>query len=122
MASALAKFKKEQAHSKVLANIRRKGKELAEARQHTILATGAAFGLGWAEKSDVKLPEVAGLGVSTTLGVGAYIVAESGWGSAQLRRNAQSLADGLLSISAYKLGQEFGEEGEEGGEGEGFGG
>ena len=120
MASALAKYKKEQAHSKVLAGIRRKGRELAEARQHTIFATGAAFGLGWAEKSDVKLPEVAGLAASTTLGVGAYIVAESGWGSAQLRKNAQSLADGLLSISAYKLGQEFGED--EGGEGEGFGG
>lgn len=104
--TALARLREKHADS--LARGRRRAKELVEARQHTVVAVASAFGVGWAEKSGVNIPTIPGFDVTTTIGLLAYVGAETKLGGRQLTKTLQSVADGQLSVSAYKLGADFG--------------
>lgn len=75
----------------------------AEKQQHTIVAVGTAFGIGWAESQKFRLPTFAGVHPSALYGglalLGAYFIRDK-----QFKRIAESVADGLLSVAAHLAG------------------
>lgn len=104
--TALAKLKEKHADS--LSRARRRAQDAVAARQHTVVAVGSAFAVGWAEKSGLTIPTIPGFDPSTTIGLLAYVGAESRIGGAKMSKTLQSIADGQLSITAYKLGADLG--------------
>ena len=109
MASATALAKQNERYSDSLARIRRRGKEIALARQHTMWAVGSAATLGYVEaKKLIPLPQFGGMDTSATIGVCAYIASEAGWGGPGFQRTMGSIADGMLSITGYQFGRDMG--------------
>lgn len=86
----------------------RKARQLAaraaQRQQHTIIALGAAYGLGFAEKRAFALPTIPGVAPEVLYGVLGLVGA---WWlrNVQAKRIAQSLGDGLLSVALYKAGR-----------------
>ena len=83
--------------------------QVAREEKHTIAAIGAAAVCGYAEKEDWNLPKVDTLGTPGTYGALAYIA-----GRYMKSKTLSHVATGLLSVAAYKLTSEGGEEGPKG--------
>jgi hypothetical protein len=81
----------------------------AREEKHTIAAVGAAAVCGFAESRNVDLPHIEALGTPGTYGVVAYIA-----GRYMKSKVLSHVATGLLSVAAYKLTAEGGEEGPKG--------
>ena len=103
--TALARLKDKYAATS--ARRARMARAAVEARQHTGWAVGTSFALGWAEGQGWDLPNIPGFSPAATLGVLAYVAAESKIGGSQLTKIAQSMADGHLSVAAHQFGKDF---------------
>lgn len=82
---------------------KRKAAEVAARNTHTMIAVGAAAAVGLAESQGFALPKVGDIEFTDMAGIGALVIANMGVGGAQTKRMAQSVADGMLSISAYRI-------------------
>lgn len=100
MSTALTKARETYRRSRM-----RAANEIAK-REHTLFAVSASAALGLAEAKGHKLPVVMGLDGTIVFGTLALLVADNMGGSNG--RVLQSLADGLLSIGAYKMGRSVG--------------
>jgi hypothetical protein len=83
----------------------RYGAEIAK-REHTLLAVASSALLGIAEAKGHKLPTVLDVEGTIVFGTVALVAADAVGG--QGGRFLQSLADGWLSIGAYKMGRSVG--------------
>ncbi|RLB68969.1 MAG: hypothetical protein DRH04_06020 [Deltaproteobacteria bacterium] len=79
-----------------------KAKKIAIDEKHTLASAGAAFALGAMEHKNIKLPHIKQLGVEGTYGFLALYFGRQ-TNNAILRH----LATGLLSVAAYKMGNEL---------------
>jgi len=82
---------------------KRKAAEVAARNTHTMLAVGSAAAVGLAESQGFALPKIGDIEFTDMAGIAALILANMGVGGAQTKRMAQSVADGMLSISAYRI-------------------
>ena len=101
MASALAEKEKRLAS---LRKARTVAISAAQRQQHTLVAVGSAYGLGWAEKSKFKLPTIPNVAPEVVYGSGSLVAAYF-LKNKQGQRIAQSMADGMLSVALYKAGR-----------------
>jgi hypothetical protein len=87
-----------------LARARQVAMQQANAQKHTLIACAAGYGIGMAEKKGVQLPTAEGISPALLYGGlalgAAYMIKDKG-----AQQIAQSAADGLLSICAYKQGK-----------------
>lgn len=79
-----------------------KAAELTARNTHTLLAVGSAAAVGLAESQGFDLPKIGDIEFTDMAGLGALVLANVAKG-AQTKRFAQSVADGMLSISAYRI-------------------
>jgi hypothetical protein len=100
MASEIERVRQNMKQSRM-----RYGHEIAK-REHTLLAVAASALLGIAEAKGHKLPTVLDVDGTLVFGTIALIAADQVGGSGS--RFLQSLADGWLSIGAYKMGHTVG--------------
>jgi len=91
-------------HAAMLARARQKAAQAANAQKHTLIAVGAAFVIGEAEKRGMQLPTVTGVDPKLLYGVAAlgagFLLKDK-----TARQIGQSVGDGLLSIVAYNQGR-----------------
>lgn len=76
---------------------------VAKSRQHSLVATGTAGLLGYAEGKGMKLPTVGELAPPATYGLAALAVTFLPVGP-KAKQMAQSMADGMLSVAAHSYG------------------
>lgn len=101
--ASLAKLKKlEGSRLASMGRARKKAQEIALRNQHTLFAVGSAAAVGFAVSRGVELPKVGDLEFTDIVGIGAIIAANALKGE-QIKRTAQSIADGMLSVSAYRI-------------------
>lgn len=81
---------------------KRKATEVAQRNTHTMFAVGSAAAVGLAESQGFALPKIGDIEFTDMAGIGALILANMNVG-AQTKKMAQSVADGMLSISAYRI-------------------
>lgn len=101
--ASLAKLRKLEGSR--LASMRsgaKKTKEIAMRNRHTLFAVGSAAAVGFAVSRGVDLPKLGDLEFTDLAGIAAIIAANALKGD-NLKRTAQSIADGMLSVSAYRL-------------------
>jgi hypothetical protein len=107
MASALLANRLEaekERRTSMLARARGKAQAAAQSQQHTLVALGAAYAIGAAEKRAIALPTVNNLDPKLLYGVAAlaagYMLSDK-----KQRTMANSIGDGLLAIVAYNSGK-----------------
>jgi len=66
--------------------------------RHTIAAVLAGIVLGYAERNSVAIPDVLGIGMPATVGLGAWLL-----GKTTKSRMARHVATGCLAIAAYQF-------------------
>lgn len=66
----------------------------ASSEKHTLMAVGAAIGLGMLEKSGTKIPSIGPLGPAATAGLAAWV-----YGRMSGNVTAKHMATGLLSVA-----------------------
>jgi hypothetical protein len=102
MATKMQKIAERRA--KYMANARSAARKAAQQQQHTLVALGSAYGLGWARAKKFDLPSFGGLSEPLLYGTGAlmlsYFIKDKAF-----KRVSESLADGLLSVAAYQAGE-----------------
>ncbi len=77
--------------------IRHYGRHVAStvgSEKHTLMAVGAAIGLGMLEKSGTKIPTIGPLGPAATAGLAAWV-----YGRMSGNVTAKHMATGLLSVA-----------------------
>lgn len=101
--ASLAKLRKlEGSRLASMKNARARATAVAANNQHTMFAVGSAAVVGFAVSRGVDLPKVGDLEFTDMVGIGAIIAANVLKGK-QIQRFAQALADGMLSVSAYRI-------------------
>lgn len=103
--TALARVREmQEKHSATLARARAKAAAAVKAQQHTVIAAGAAYAIGAAEKRGTELPTIEGVDPKLVYGAGAllagFLIKDQ-----KMRAIAQSVGDGLVSIVAYNQGR-----------------
>jgi hypothetical protein len=83
-------------------NARTRAAQAAMNNQHTMFAVGSAAAVGFAVSRGVDLPKIGDLEFTDMIGIGAIVAANVLKGK-QVQRFAQALADGMLSVSAYRI-------------------
>lgn len=87
-----------------MANARTAARKAAEAQQHTLVALGASYGLGYAKQKGFQLPTFGGLSQPLLYGATAllssFVIRDRAF-----KRVAESMADGLLSVAAFEAGR-----------------
>ena len=104
MAHALARTTARERYARARLRI---GHEI-QRRKHTMTAVVFCGGLGLAEAKGKKIPTIYGLPGESVAGVGALIAGEYVGGSSG--KILQSLADGLLCVASWKIGQMAGKQ------------
>jgi len=101
--ASLAKFKKlEGSRLATMSRARAKATAAAAKNQHTLVAVGSAAAVGFAVSRGIDLPKIGDLEFTDMVGIAALLAANAIKGQ-QMQRFAQSLADGMLSVSAYRI-------------------
>ena len=75
-----------------------KAGQFARDQRHTLVAVGAAAGIGLAKRFNLTLPSVNVLGVAGTYGVAAFLA-----GRFMKNQILEHVATGLLSVAAYEM-------------------
>lgn len=101
--ASLAKTRKpEGSRLASMKNARTRAAQAALNNQHTMFAVGSAAAVGFAVSRGVDLPKIGDLEFTDLVGIGAIVAANVIKGK-QVQRFAQALADGMLSVSAYRI-------------------
>jgi hypothetical protein len=105
MAKRLSKSDKMELRKKIsLSRARTAAKRAAAAQQHTLTSGGAGFGLGFAESRGFKMPTIGKVDPVALYSVAAFI-ASLYIKNPQIKRIAEGLTDGLVSVGLYKAGK-----------------
>jgi hypothetical protein len=103
--TAIARMKDlQERHGATMARARAKAQAAVKAQQHTVIAAGAAYALGAAEKRGTELPTIEGVDPKLVYGATA-LLAGFMIKDQKMRAIAQSVGDGLISIVAYNQGR-----------------
>jgi hypothetical protein len=105
MKKGLAKIRKlEGKRLAAVSRARSMARQAAVKQQHTIVAGGTSFGIGFAENQGFKLPTIAGIDPALLLAAGA-LAGSLFIKDATVRKVLEGLTDGLVGVVGYKAGK-----------------
>lgn len=96
--------KMESRRAAAAARARSAAKAAWQAQQHTLLAGGAALGIGFAENRGMQLPTIDAVDPAV-LYAGLSFAASMFIRDRNMKRIAEGVTDGLLGVVAYKAGR-----------------
>jgi hypothetical protein len=102
---ALAKLQKMESRKlAAAARARAAAKQTWNTQQHTLMAGGVAYGIGFAENRGMALPTIDGVD-PTILYASAAFAASLFIKDRTFRKIAEGITDGLLGVAAFKAGK-----------------